>query len=110
MLPEQLSSTLCSLQPGEDRLTFSAVFKMSDDGQVLSTWFGKSVIKSAAKLAYANAQTAIETGKLPEHVKIHDEHDPEGIAKDIKQLDVGRTCLDLLKRTELILSMLAGHG
>ena len=89
MLPEILSSTLCSLQPGEDRLTFSAVFRMTDEGRVLSTWFGKSVIKSASKLAYAHAQTAIETGKLPEGIKIHDDHDPEGIATDIKLLDVG---------------------
>jgi len=87
MLPEILSSTLCSLQPGEDRLTFSAVFRMTDEGRVLSTWFGKSVIKSASKLAYAHAQTAIETGKLPEGIKIHDDHDPEGIATDIKLLD-----------------------
>ena len=45
MLPPALSETLCSLQPGEERLTFSAVFKMTEDGRVLSTWFGKSVIK-----------------------------------------------------------------
>jgi hypothetical protein len=49
--------------------------------------------RSAAKLAYSNAQAAIESGKLPEHVKIHDEHDPEGIASDIKQLDVGSPLL-----------------
>lgn len=91
MLPEALSSTLCSLQPGEDRLTFSSVFKMSQDGQVLSSWFGKSVIKSAAKLSYKMAQTCIEGGKLDdEKVKIYDDHDSEGIASDIKQLDVSR--------------------
>jgi protein SSD1 len=63
---------------------------MAKEGRVLSTWFGKSVIKSAAKLAYANAQEAIEGKKIPEHVTIYDDHDPEGIAEDIKELDVRR--------------------
>ena len=45
MLPPTLCESLCSLQPGEERLSFSAVFKMSEEGRVLSTWFGKSVIK-----------------------------------------------------------------
>lgn len=89
MLPEQLSSNLCSLQPGEDRLAFSSVFKMSPDGRVLSSWFGKSVIKSAAKLSYNMAQQAIDQGKLPEDLTTHDDHDMEGIVEDIKQLDVG---------------------
>lgn len=88
MLPESLSSDLCSLQPGEDRLAFSSVFKMSADGRVLSSWFGKSVIKSAAKLSYNMAQQAIDEGKLPESLTIHDDHDMEGIVNDIKQLDV----------------------
>ena len=45
MLPEILSNTLCSLTAGEDKLTFSVVFTMSPEGKVLSTWFGKSIIK-----------------------------------------------------------------
>lgn len=88
MLPEALSSNLCSLQPGEERLAFSSVFKMSKDGRVLSTWFGKSVIKSAAKLSYNMAQQAIDEDKLPQDLTIHDDHDMEGIVDDIKQLDV----------------------
>lgn len=45
MLPQTLSETLCSLTPGQDKLTFSVVFTMTPEGRVLSTWFGKSVIK-----------------------------------------------------------------
>jgi protein SSD1 len=45
MLPRALSETLCSLTPGQDKLTFSVVFTLTPDGRVLSTWFGKSIIK-----------------------------------------------------------------
>lgn len=88
MLPEALSSVLCSLRPGEDRLTFSSVFKMTADGQVLSSWFGKSVIKSATQLSYNMAQQAIDENKLPDDLKIHDNHEASGIIDDIKTLDV----------------------
>lgn len=45
MLPQALSETLCSLTPGQDKLTFSVVFKLTPDGRILHTWFGKSIIK-----------------------------------------------------------------
>lgn len=45
MLPPTLSEELCSLTPGEDKLTFSVVFTLAPDGRVMSTWFGKTIIK-----------------------------------------------------------------
>jgi protein SSD1 len=45
MLPPQLSEQLCSLRAGEDRLAFSVVFTMTEDGRVLKKWFGKTVIR-----------------------------------------------------------------
>ncbi len=81
MLPPTLSEELCSLVPGVERLTFSAVFTMNKDAQVLSSWFGKSIIRSCAKLAYADAQKVIEGGELPED-KIK-EHKSKDIADDI---------------------------
>src|SRR5690606_30041716 len=44
MLPERLSNGICSLKPHEDRLAFSVVFKMNKSGEILDTWFGKTVI------------------------------------------------------------------
>ena len=35
MLPETLSNNLCSLRPNEEKLTFSAVFVMKKNGEVL---------------------------------------------------------------------------
>lgn len=60
MLPRILCEELCSLNPDEDRLTFSVVWKMSEKGEIYEEWFGRSVIKSCCKLAYEHAQGFIE--------------------------------------------------
>ena len=63
MLPEVLSNDLCSLRPEEDRLAFAAVFTMNENGDVLSTWFGQTVINSDTRFTYEEAQEVIDTGK-----------------------------------------------
>ena len=63
MLPEILSNDLCSLNPDEDKLTFSAIFTMTGDGKVLDEWFGRTVIHSNKRFAYEEAQEVID-GKL----------------------------------------------
>jgi len=63
MLPEKLSNHICSLQPHRDKLTFSAVFTMNEQGEVLSEWFGRTVINSDKRFNYDEAQQIIETGE-----------------------------------------------
>ena len=63
MLPEKLSNVLCSLRPKEDKLTFSVVFKMSLNGEILDTWFGKTVIHSNHRFTYEDVQKIIEGQK-----------------------------------------------
>ncbi len=63
MLPEKLSNMVCSLRPHEEKLTFSAVFEMDDNAKVINRWFGRTVIYSDHRFAYADAQEVIETGK-----------------------------------------------
>ncbi len=63
MLPEKLSNMVCSLRPHEEKLTFSAVFEMDDNANVLNRWFGRTIIYSDHRFAYADAQEVIETGK-----------------------------------------------
>lgn len=60
MLPEKLSNNLCSLRPNEDKLVFSAVFEMNDEGKVLNEWFGRAVIHSDRRFAYEQAQDLLE--------------------------------------------------
>lgn len=60
MLPEKLSNGVCSLRPDEEKLCFSAVFKMNDNAEVLEQWFGRTVIKSNRRYTYEEAQAIIE--------------------------------------------------
>ena len=60
MLPSVLCEKLCSLNPGVDRLAYSVVWNLQSDGTVVKEWFGRTVIRSCAKLSYNHAQTMIE--------------------------------------------------
>lgn len=65
MLPERLSNGICSLVEGEDRLTFGAVFTLNNEGKIINEWFGRTVIHSAKRFSYEEAQAVIDTGKGP---------------------------------------------
>ncbi|PCH41040.1 RNB-domain-containing protein [Wolfiporia cocos MD-104 SS10] len=84
MLPPALSEQLCSLVPGQERLAFSIIFTMTKDAKVVKKWFGKTVIKSSAKLSYQDAQTAIEGSEVTFNVA--PEHAAADIVTDIKVL------------------------
>lgn len=60
MLPRLLCEELCSLNPLTDRLTFSVIWTITPEGEILSEWFGRSVIRSCVKLSYDHAQSMIE--------------------------------------------------
>lgn len=45
MLPPTLSEQLCSLVPGQERLTFSVIFTTTAEGKVTKKWFGRTIIK-----------------------------------------------------------------
>ena len=63
MLPEELSNDLCSLKPGVDRLTFSAVFLIDRNGIVHKKWFGRTVINSNKRFSYEDAEKIINNKK-----------------------------------------------
>ena len=60
MLPEVLSNDLCSLNPKEDKLAFSAIFEVDIKGHVSKRWFGKTVINSDCRFSYEAAQEILE--------------------------------------------------
>lgn len=62
MLPEKLSNDLCSLNPHEDKYSFSAVFVLDKNAQIKKEWFGKTIIHSDRRFTYEEAQQCIETG------------------------------------------------
>ena len=59
MLPEVLSNDVCSLNPNEDKLTFSAWFTMNNSGHVIERGFGKSIINSNHRFTYEDAQDSL---------------------------------------------------
>ena len=61
MLPEVLSNNVCSLRPEEEKLTFSAIFEINNEGQILKEWFGRTVTYSDRRFTYEEAQQVIET-------------------------------------------------
>ncbi|KAK4050966.1 Translational repressor [Microbotryomycetes sp. JL201] len=86
MLPHVLSETLCSLNTGSDKLTFSVIFTMTHEGKIVSTWFGRTIINSCAKLAYSDAQEVIEGRPLPAH-RVEDASLRSEIERDILALN-----------------------
>jgi ribonuclease R len=65
MLPERLSNNLCSLNPNEDKLTFSAVFELDNNAHIRNEWFGRTIIHSDKRFSYEDAQEVIENVKGP---------------------------------------------
>ena len=70
MLPFELSAGVCSLKPGEDRLAFSAIFRLNGQGKVLSRRFEKTIIRSHKRFTYEEAQAVLDTGKGPFAVEL----------------------------------------
>uniref|UniRef100_A0A8C6Q5D3 Exosome complex exonuclease RRP44 n=1 Tax=Nothobranchius furzeri TaxID=105023 RepID=A0A8C6Q5D3_NOTFU len=60
MVPELLSSNLCSLRSNVERLAFSCIWEINHKAEILKTRFTKSVINSKASLTYAEAQMRID--------------------------------------------------
>ena len=67
MLPRPLCEVACSLNENVERLAFSCVWTMNMDGTLPSSngknddvWYGRTVIKSCARLDYATAQNIID--------------------------------------------------
>ncbi|KAK0045183.1 exosome complex exonuclease RRP44 [Biomphalaria pfeifferi] len=60
MVPDLLSSNLCSLRSGVNRFAFSVLWEMTPQADIISTDFTKSIIDSKASLTYAEAQLKID--------------------------------------------------
>ena len=63
MLPEHLSNGICSLRPDEEKLTFSAIFELDAEADVVHSRIGRTVIRSDRRFTYEEAQQVIETGQ-----------------------------------------------
>jgi ribonuclease R len=68
MLPERLSNGVCSLRPNENKLCFAAVFELDDKANIITEWFGRTVIHSDRRFSYEEAQEVIEN-KAGDHAE-----------------------------------------
>ena len=59
MLPEKLSTNLCSLIPEEDRLTITAVLDFDRQGVLRDKWFCRSIICSSKRFTYETVKRII---------------------------------------------------
>ncbi|XP_042873183.1 exosome complex exonuclease RRP44-like [Penaeus japonicus] len=60
MVPDLLSSNLCSLRGCVDRFAFSVLWEISPNAEVLSSRFRKTIIQSRAEMSYQQAQQRID--------------------------------------------------
>jgi ribonuclease R len=65
MLPEKLSTDLCSLMPGTDRLSMSILMSVDHSGKTLSYEITPSVIHSRRCFSYEEVQNVLDAKKGP---------------------------------------------
>ena len=66
MLPKELSNGICSLNPQEDRLAFSALMKIDFEGALTDYKFAKTIIRSRVKGVYSEINTILAETQKPE--------------------------------------------
>ncbi|XP_072040262.1 exosome complex exonuclease RRP44-like [Amphiura filiformis] len=76
MVPDLLSSNLCSLRGGEERLAFSCIWELTHTADIVKTRFCKSIIKSRAAFTYEEAQ-----------MKIDDKSQNDALSKSLRGLN-----------------------
>jgi ribonuclease R len=60
MLPFELSTNICSLNPQVDRLVMSALLEIDHQGEVVAQEFTRGVIRSAERMTYTNVHLVLE--------------------------------------------------
>ena len=60
MLPQQLSSNMCSLRPNEDRLVLSCVMEIDNRGEILGYELCEAVIRSVGRMTYTQVQAILD--------------------------------------------------
>ncbi len=60
MLPKILSNGICSLNPGEDRLTLSCIMTLDDKGKIKKSKIVESVIRSHFRMTYGKVQKILD--------------------------------------------------
>ncbi|KAI5867189.1 RNB-domain-containing protein [Durotheca rogersii] len=94
LLPPRIASELCTLTPGDDRLTVSVVFRVNPHNLVVGEsdiWIGKSIIKSDATLTLGELDSALEnqSGFAHEGVQVNDVQILNAVAQKFREARLG---------------------
>ncbi|HTA66757.1 MAG TPA: VacB/RNase II family 3'-5' exoribonuclease [Bryobacteraceae bacterium] len=60
MLPLELSTEICSLKPGVDRLVLSVLLEIDHRGDIVAQEFGRGVIRSVERMTYTDVHALLE--------------------------------------------------
>ena len=63
MLPKEISNGICSLNPNEEKLTFTCDMEITPEGKVVSADTYKSIIKTVYRMTYDNVNKIFEGDK-----------------------------------------------
>ena len=94
MLPEVLSNDICSLNPHQDKLTFSAVLTISASGHIKNVWLGRTVINSNRRFVYEEAQKVLDEKRGEYHYELNCLN---GLAKIFKEKRMEMGAMDFDK-------------
>jgi ribonuclease R len=72
MLPERISNDLCSLREGQDRPAMAVRMIFSADGEKRGHRFHRIIMRSAARLSYAEAQHVFDGGTIERETRVLD--------------------------------------
>ena len=107
MFPKEISNGICSLNPNEDKLTFTCEMEIDQNGKVVDSDTYKSVIKSVRRMTYTNVNRMIagEDEALKEYSDIKDMvMEMLELSKIIRQVKYNRGSIDFdLPEIKLIL-------
>ncbi|MDU1910573.1 ribonuclease R [Fusobacterium sp.] len=107
MFPKEISNGICSLNPDEDKLTFTCEMEIDQNGKVVDSDTYKSVIKSVRRMTYTNVNKMIagEEEALKEYADIKDMvMEMLELSKIIRQVKYNRGSIDFdLPEIKLVL-------
>lgn len=93
MLPKELSNGICSLNPNVDRLAFSCLMDVSEEGKLMSYRFEKTVIRSRVKGVYSEVNRILD-GTADETIK-------EKYSRVIERIPVMRELAAILEKNRV---------
>lgn len=93
MLPEVLSNGVCSLNPHEDKLTYSCVFSLNNKAEILDYQIKRTVIHSDRRFTYEEVQEILEGGEGDFKVELEKVNELAKILRQ-KRLEKGSIAFD----------------